>query len=66
MDVDELGPRWETENQVIVSCVTHADVWGLIRFMKLFAYESSLSREHEKLTTQGELPDCHFFVKLQF
>ena len=66
MDMDELSSRGETENKVVVGRMTHADIWALIRFMELFVYEPSLSREHENLTTQGKFPDCHFFVELQF
>ena len=51
MDMDELGSRGETEDKVVVCRMTHADVWTLIRFVELFAYESSLGREHEDLTT---------------
>ena len=66
MDVYEFSSRGEAENQIVVCRMTHADIWALIRFMELFADESPLSREHENLTTQGKLPDCHLFVKLQF
>ena len=51
MDVYELCSRGETKNQVVVNRMTHADIWALIRFMELFAYESSLGREHKNLTT---------------
>ena len=66
MDMDELGSRGEAENKVVICRMTHADIWALIWFVELFAYESSLSREHEDLTPQGELPDCYFFVELDF
>ena len=51
MDVCELSSRGETENKVVICRMTHADVWNLIRFMELFADESSLGRKHENLTT---------------
>ena len=51
MDMDELCPGRESENKVIVSRMTYTDIWSLVRFVKLFADESSLSREHENLAT---------------
>ena len=66
MDMDELGSRGEAENKVVICRMTYADIWALIWFVELFAYESSLSREHEDLTPQGELHDCHLFVELDF
>ena len=62
MDMDELGSRGEAENKVVICRMTHADIWAFIWFVELFAYESSLSREHEDLT----LPDCYFFIELDF
>ena len=66
MDVNELCSGRESENKIIVSRMTYANVWSLVRFMELFANESSLSREHENLATEGKFPNCHFFVKLRF
>ena len=66
MDVNELCPGRESESEIIVSCMTYANVWSLVRFMELFANESSLSREHENLATEGKFPNCHFFVELCF
>ena len=69
MDVDELCPGRESENQIIVSRMTYANVWSLVRFMKLLANESSLSREHENLATKGNsliatfLSNCVFDSK---
>ena len=66
MDVYELCSRWETENQIVVCHMTHAYIRALIGFMELFADESPLCREDENLASQGELPNCYFFVKLNF
>ena len=66
MDMNELCPGRESENKIIVSRMTYTDIWSLVRFMKLFANESSLSREHENLATEGKFPNCHFFVELCF
>ena len=51
MDMNELCPGQESENKIVVSRMTYTDIWSLVRFMKLFADESSLSREHENLAT---------------
>ena len=66
MDVNELCSGRESENKIIVSRMTYANIWSLVRFMELFANESSLSREHESLAAEGEFPNCHFLVKLRF
>ena len=64
--MNEFSSGRKSENQVIVSRVSYTDVGTFVGFMELFANESSLSREHENLTPQGEFPDCHLFVKLSF
>ena len=64
MDVNEFCAGREPENKIIVSRMTYTDVGSLVRFMELFANESSLSREHENLATEGKFPNCHFFVEL--
>ena len=66
VNMDELCSRREAENKVVICRRTHAYIWTVIGFMELFTYESSLCSENENLTTQGELPDCYFFVKLNF
>ena len=66
MDMDELSPGRESENKIIVRRMTYTDIGSLVRFMKLFANESSLSSEHENLAPEGKFPNCHFFVELCF